>query len=573
MAYAFKRIDDVLNKANIFSGKNTDDETSSESQPSASPTMSSSSSSSSTSQPQLSNSGSSSMTSQPESAPAAVRSGVSAQTRTSSGLGLQSSNPSQIALQAAQKRGVEIPGLFGKVSQSLEQKQADMRRRADEYLQNQRRAAEDASRATDDQIGSAASSGDSSDPYKRIRDILSNNAPRPPEAINLPTAEELARDTAAARDVLGSDASMAKALTRGRGFEYTPQIAEFDVQAIRGAPGFQRTLKSLGEDYKKLGELSKSLGIEMPAKAAEEAKNILKANQDSIRDRLNKGLISIRQANDLEAKSFEDYYNNIEGLPSGMQDQLEREIQAEFMSRFGTGLGLPILSNLRGRYFNNVNFYEPFLSDAYRNTELPNANDLYSRDEASKFSNLSRLLDPSSAGMSEGRYGNITPEKLYGIDQLPYKYLQIKDKARRNAITDINFARKKEFYDRADKGEVSSTWKIPQEVKNAIPDDEERFIDISQLKKLGMSTEQINEIKEEWTPYVDLKKHFEKVFDAIDKGKILSRFMDKDRVVRDNSLYLDDDLRGVFGGRSPNVNEIMKNNGLNDYINYLQSGG
>jgi hypothetical protein len=166
MAYAFNRINDTLDKANIFEGQNTD--STAEEKPSTLPER----------------------MAPPESAPLTTSTGV--------GPSVQSSNPqrpkgssmvggnigqraTQVALKEAQKGGIEVPGIFGRLTQSLDKQKADLQASANTYLNNQREAARKASEITDEQIGAAAEGN--TEAYNRVATGATNPTPRTPDAL------------------------------------------------------------------------------------------------------------------------------------------------------------------------------------------------------------------------------------------------------------------------------------------------------------------------------------------------------------------------------------------------------
>jgi hypothetical protein len=305
----------------------------------------------------------------------------------------------QVALKEAQKGGIEVPGIFGRLTQSLDKQKADLQASANTYLNNQREAARKASEITDEQIGAAAEGN--TEAYNRVATGATNPTPRTPDALTLPTESDLAKSTQEAREIIGSDATMGKALARGKGPEYSPQMAAFDVAAIKGAPGFSRTLSTLGESYNQLKDLTDKLRLEYPAKAREAALKEAGGQKVSARNRLGLYLNELDRRNQLEAdarnaeerRAFEDYKRSLserrDPALRGDIEELKRKALEDLRGTYaGSEEELADLSN--ADLFNYLSHGDleltPRLLHEYTRGQM------YDPTESRKFENLSKIL-------------------------------------------------------------------------------------------------------------------------------------------------------------------------------------
>lgn len=383
MAYAFNRLNQALDKANIFEDK--DNDSTAEGQGLGQPERAD--------QPEVTPLTTSTAGPSVQSSSARRPMGSS---RVDQGVG---TTANQLAIREAQKGGIQVPGVFGKLTQSLDKQRSDLQASADTYLNNQREAARRAGEVTDEQIGAAAEGNP--DAYNRVNRSATSIDVRNPDVFNIPSPEELARSTAEARSVLGGEASMARALARGKGPDYTPEMSRFDVAAIKGAPGFSRTLSSLGENYTKLSELSNKLRNEYPEKARTEAETIAKGQRNSTRNRIDSYLGELDRRNqadsDLknaeELRAFEQYKASLgqrtdPGLLADIEALKQKALQ-ELKDTYGGSE--EELNDLSGE--NLLNYMSP--SDLrltpHRLHEYTRGQ-MYDPVESRKFENLAKIL-------------------------------------------------------------------------------------------------------------------------------------------------------------------------------------
>jgi len=382
MAYAFNRLNNALDKTNIFEGRNTDSTAESsglsqpgnESQPLAAATV-------------------------PSSGSPIMRSQINRPTGASKvdqGVGPAAT---QVAISEAQKIGVKIPGTFGRLTQSLDQQKTDMQSAADAYRKNQQDLARTASAVSEPQLVEAAEGNVES--YNRVNRAANNPEVRNPDNIPLPSSSDLARNTEEARSVLGGDASLREALARGKGPDYTPEMAKFDVAAIKGNPGFSRTLSSLGESYSQLNQLADKLRKEYPELAKKDAEAIANKEKEGVRKRLGQitSFYDTKNQEEANAKNAEEtaaFNRYVESLKSGKDQGLIRDVD---------DLKESLLRELKEKYagtgeeeqdFRDQNLL-PYLSPGdieYTPHKLfeYTRSQMYDPTEAAKFNRLSGIL-------------------------------------------------------------------------------------------------------------------------------------------------------------------------------------
>lgn len=142
----------------------------------------------------------------------------------------------------------KLPGFLGDLKGDVEERKRGIIEGAKEYLDKQKAETEKQFGVSDDQTRSALESD--GDDFNRVRRVLSSS-PRSIESKDFksPVIPDL--------QSLKSDTGLKRLYRKGRGPRYTPGMAEFDVGLAKETPGFTRKVSGLVKGQKDLHELAK----------------------------------------------------------------------------------------------------------------------------------------------------------------------------------------------------------------------------------------------------------------------------------------------------------------------------
>lgn len=376
MAYAFKKIDDLIDKEKKQSNTNLFQTTQEPQQQDGQPE-------------------------QKKVAPAQASS-----TNASSGgssfakIGEQTRPQQQYNQQGAYKAAVEantgktqIPGAIGKIGESLEQQQKDLQKRADEYSRAQKEAADKEYGHSQEDIDRAARGDEAA--AGRLGGVLHPGAPRPvPE---FPEGRvELPKDIS-----LNTPDGIRKELERGKGQNYTRGQSNFDLQTLTGSEQFPRKIRELLAGQTSLSSRAKQLSEERKKESEQYIKNkileqkglteqeLAKYTEDLNRtegEKLNRWNGELNSAYE-EAKRQDPEFRS-RHLGQAVQDFLAK------IDATGSGISNNLKEILRSDVLNNPENVYKYIS---RNTELKPPYGIgqrngFTRESADRYNRINALL-------------------------------------------------------------------------------------------------------------------------------------------------------------------------------------
>lgn len=403
MAYAFKKIDDLLDKEKKQSNTNI-----------FQPTEEQQKQQEQTEQKRFI----------PPSEKMSTASAPSLTSQTTSAASERPSQKQQYSERGAYRAAVEgntgktqIPGVIGRIGDSLQRRKEELQREADRYSQAQREEARRYERHQEDV--ERAAQGDTA-AQERIGSVL--NPPMPgqvpdfkPGTFELPPGVNL-----------NTPEGIRKELYRGKSPEYSRGESDFDLLTLSRTKEFPSKLRDLLNQQKELSTYSKSLAEERKKQAEEYIKNKIAEQKGLTEQELEKYSSDLRRKEEEKLAKWERYLTgreteDEESLEEKRQDlifQKKNELLKKlignippeqrneglykYLKEYVDKLQKPSAPGGRD-YFSG---YNPFIEKERLYTPgAATAEDFYTEDEAKRYSNIMKLLGKS--GVRPGMNQNI----------------------------------------------------------------------------------------------------------------------------------------------------------------------
>ena len=388
MAYAFNRIDRLMDKK-----KKTEDESLSRSfspSPSASAAVSSAPSRATATTP--------------ESAGAFLK-----ESRPADNMPRRRSFNKQAAgrasFEASKGKLNKIPGFLGSIRGDISSRRAEIKSQADKFAESQRGETAKAYGYTPEEIESALSGGASGpEAFTKLQALLNKKLGR-----NI-SSPKLSDPNIPRARYLTSNTGLKDLYSKKRSPSYTPGMAEFDLGSLRANPNFTTQVGGLIRDQDKLrkeaGELYKTRLDEAKAHDLSTLESNKKAIQDYLAEK--KGTLTQDQVDEAEAlsKELESIYNRTHaGYEPEILDSL-KSIE-RYLNRIGVkGDEKKALMNLYVDKYKKSAHVRNTIGDSLvlpreRGSKYLPIN-MYSKEEADRFNRINELLgegDTRAAGL------------------------------------------------------------------------------------------------------------------------------------------------------------------------------
>ena len=321
----------------------------------------------------------------------------------------------------------EIPGVVGKIGESLKKRQEELQKRADEYTSAQKEAANKEYGHSQEDIDKAAR-GDK-DAEARLGNVLHPGAPRP--APEFKTGEYRKPE-----DLLSGPEGIRKELSRGRGITYTPGESNFDLYTLSRSEKFPQKIRELLSQQDVLKSKATELAESRRKESDEYIKNKISEQKGMTEQELQKYANDLRESEEKNLadwnrendEAYQQYEKDLPGFKNQELANLKYELYYE-LNKGGSELSPHIINMIEEELRNDPQGLSNFLTELKREKKQGISN-AYTKDESERYNRIYGLLGKNER-VEEGYDTSVRPDRSSYVSP----YGRKTDEARKKYIT------------------------------------------------------------------------------------------------------------------------------------------